>query len=139
VGIGEKSRIISSFVGPEGALRQKLAIDLRAQAQHIDVFSPMPYHARFGHAADPSWIGRQTAWLGRHLGVESRPGERWRIGPILQLSDWGETVPVARVPEVIAQGTRPPSTGVMAFVWSSLAKDWDKVGRMGRAYRPLRR
>ena len=35
-----------------GARLEKLAIDLRAQAAHVDVFSPMPYHARFGHAAD---------------------------------------------------------------------------------------
>jgi hypothetical protein len=118
-----------------GALRAKLAIDLRAQARYVDVFSPMPYHARFGHAADPSWIGRQTAWLGRHLGVDGKPGERLRIWPIVQLSDWGEKVPTAQVAEVIEQGTRPPATGVTAFVWSSLAKDWDKVERMGRAYR----
>ena len=34
----------------DGARLEKLAIDLRAQAAFIDVFSPMPYHARFGHA-----------------------------------------------------------------------------------------
>ena len=59
-----------------GARLDKLAIDLRAQAAYLDVFSPMPYHARFGHADDPAWISRQIAWLGRHLGVEGRPGER---------------------------------------------------------------
>ncbi len=47
-----------------GARLEKLAIDLRAQAAFIDVFSPMPYHARFGHAGDPAWISRQVAWLG---------------------------------------------------------------------------
>ena len=46
------------------ALRFKLAIDLRAQAKYLEVFSPMPYHARFGHAVDPAWIGQQVAWLG---------------------------------------------------------------------------
>ena len=47
-----------------GARREKLAIDLKAQAEYLDVFSPMPYHARFGHADDPAWISRQVAWLG---------------------------------------------------------------------------
>jgi hypothetical protein len=122
-----------------GALRAKLAIDLRAQAKLIDVFSPMPYHARFGHAADPSWIGRRRAWLGRHLGVEGKPGERLRIWPIVQLSDWGESVPATQVAPVIEQGSRPPATGVMALVWGSLVKDWDKVERMGQAYRSLER
>ena len=93
------------------ALRPKLAIDLKAQAEYLDVFSPMPYHARFGHAADPAWVGRQVAWLGRRLGVEGRPGERLKIWPIVQLSDWGEPVPAAQVAEVIDQGTRPPATG----------------------------
>ena len=75
-----------------GALRDKLAIDLRAQADFLDVFSPMPYHARFGHADDPAWISRQVAWLGRHLGLNGPPSET-AIWPIVQLSDWGEPVP----------------------------------------------
>jgi hypothetical protein len=75
----------------------------------------MPYHARFDHADEPAWIGRQVAWLGRHLGVAGRPGERTRIWPIVQLSDWGEPVPAAQVSEVIGQGTRPPVTGVTAL------------------------
>jgi hypothetical protein len=120
-----------------GALRAKLAIDLKAQAEHLDVFSPMPYHARLGHAADPSWIARQVAWLGRHLGVAGRPGERLKIWPIVQLSDWGEPVPATQVAEVLEQGTQSPATGVMVFAWGSLHKDWDKVERLGQVYRSL--
>ncbi|WP_205679035.1 hypothetical protein [Aquisphaera insulae] len=121
-----------------GALRAKLAIDLRAQAEYLDVLSPMPYHARFGHAADPAWIGRQVAWLGRHLGIHGRPGERLRIWPIVQLSDWGEPVPAAQVAQAIAQGARRPATGLTAFAWGSLSKDRDKVEELGRAYRALK-
>ena len=75
-----------------GALESGLAIDLKAQAQYIDVFSPMPYHARFGHLSDPGWISRQVSWLGNHLGVRGEPGERLKIWPIVQASDWGEAV-----------------------------------------------
>jgi hypothetical protein len=119
----------------EGALRNKLAIDLRAQAKHLDVLSPMPYHARFGHANDPPWISRQVSWLGRHLGLEGKPGERPRIWPIVQLSEWGEPVPTRQVAEVIDHGTRPPATGVTVFAWGSLHQDREKVDRLGQAYR----
>lgn len=118
-----------------GALRSKLAIDLKGQARYIDVFSPMPYHARFGHAGDPTWIGRQVGWLGRHLGVEGRAGERVKIWPIVQLSEWGEPVPVSQVADVLDQGTRSPATGVTVFAWGPLAKEWEKVEELGRAYR----
>jgi hypothetical protein len=120
------------------ALREKLAIDLNAQARYIDVFSIMPYHARFGHSADLGWISRQTAWLGQFLGVKGIPGERIKIWPIVQLSDWGETVPASQVREILDHGTRPPSTGVMVFVWGTLHPHWDKVEAMGAFYRTIR-
>ena len=116
----------------DGALRRKLAIDLRAQARHVHVFSPMPYHARFGHADDPAWISRQTKWLGEHLGPE-RP----RIWPIVQLADWGEAVPAERIEAVLDHGTRPPATGVMVFAWGKLRKRPDKVAEMVRFYRAI--
>jgi hypothetical protein len=120
-----------------GALRDKLAIDLKAQAPYFDVLSPMPYHARFGHADDPAWISRQTTWLGRHLGLEGKTGERLKIWPIVQLADWGETVPVSQVPEVLDHGTRLPATGVMVFHWSGVGSNWDKAEAMGRSYQAL--
>jgi hypothetical protein len=121
----------------DGALRNKLAIDLRSQAEYIDVFSIMPYHARFGHAADPAWISRQTAWLGRHLGIQGDPAERHKIWPIVQLSDWGETVSAEQVPAVLDHGTRPPATGVMVFAWGSLRNQMDKVDKMAEFYRAI--
>jgi hypothetical protein len=121
-----------------GALRNKLAIDLRAQADYVDVFSIMPYHARFGHPADPSWISRQTAWLGRYLGVKGEPGERHKIWPIVQLSDWGEAVPVDQVRSILDHGTRPPATGVIAFHWSALRRQMEKTMEMSDYYRAIR-
>ena len=120
-----------------GALRNKLAIDLKAQAQYIDVFSIMPYHARFGHAADPAWISRQTAWLGEYLGIKGEPDERHQIWPIVQLSDWGESVSVDQVQSVLDHGTRPPATGVMVFNWGSLKGQMEKVNEMGKYYRTI--
>lgn len=121
-----------------GALRDKLLIDLRAQAALLDVMSPMPYHARFGHVDDVGWIGRQVAWLGEHLGVAGVPGERLKIWPIVQLSDWGESVTAEQVPEVVAAGSRPPATGLLVFAWGALQKQPEKVAAMVTAYRALR-
>jgi hypothetical protein len=121
-----------------GALREKLAIDLKAQARYLDVFSTMPYHARFGHHTDPAWISRQTGWLGKHLGISGRRGERLKIWPIVQLSDWGEKVPPDQVREVLDHGTRLPATGVMVFAWGRLHQQWDNVEEMVAFYRAIR-
>ena len=122
----------------KNAIREKLAIDLKSQARYLDVLSIMPYHARFGHAADPAWISRQTESLGRLLGIKGEPGERIKIWPIVQLSDWGESVSVSQVGEILDHGTRPPATGVMVFVWGTLHPQWDKVEKMGEFYRAIR-
>jgi len=117
-----------------GAIRHKLAIDVLAQSKYLDVFSIMPYHARFGHATDPEWITRQVKRLGELLGIKGQPDERKRIWPIVQLSDWGERVPVEQFDKVLDFGTRPPATGVMAFHWSGVSKEWDRVQAIKRAY-----
>lgn len=121
----------------DGALFEKLAIDLKAQSRYLDVLSPMPYHARFGHATDAAWISRQTAWLGRYLGLQGRSGEKPRIWPIVQLSDWGETVPASQVREVLDHGSRLPSTGVMVFAWGGLRASKDKISEMVSFFRGI--
>jgi hypothetical protein len=120
------------------ALREKLAIDLRAQARYLDVFSIMPYHARFGHATEPAWISRQTDRLGRFLGLSGDAGERVKIWPIVQLSDWGESVAMSQVSEVLDHGTRLPASGVTVFVWGTLHPQWNKVEAMGTFFRSIR-
>ena len=121
----------------DGALRDKLHIDLRAQARYVDVFSPMPYHARFGHPTDPAWIARQTRWLGDYLGERGRAGQAPRIWPIVQLSDWGEDVPLEQVEPVLDYGTQQPSTGVMVFAWGGLRKQLEKAEAMCRYYQAI--
>lgn len=120
-----------------GARLEKLAIDLKAQAAYVDVFSPMVYHARFGHSTDPAWIARQVTWLGKHLGISGVAGERHRIWPIVQISDWGESVPVDQVPTVLELGIRRPATGVIVFAWGGLRKEPAKIAAIGRAFRGL--
>ena len=123
----------------DGALKAKLAIDLRAQKKYIHVFSPMPYHARFGHADTPAWISRQTAWLGRHLGIKGAREGRTKIWPIVQISDWGDAVAAKQIPAVLDHGTRAPATGVMVFRWGALRKKPSKVNAMTRFYKAISR
>lgn len=122
----------------DGAIRDKLAIDLKAQSKYLDVFSIMPYHARFGHADDPAWIARQTKRLGELLNLQGKPHEKQRIWPIVQLADWGEQVPVKHVETVLEYGTRPPATGVMVFHWSGVSKDSAKLDALKSAYLSFR-
>jgi hypothetical protein len=122
----------------DGAIRSKLAIDLKAQARYLDVFSIMPYHARFGHASDPAWIARQTSDLGELLNLRGQPDEKQRIWPIVQLADWGEAVPVDQITAVFDFATRKPATGVMAFHWSGISKQWEKAEALKAAYTALR-
>lgn len=120
-----------------GALRDKLAIDLRAQAAYLDVVSPMPYHARFGHGDNLDKISHQIAWLGRHLGLNGTPGERPRIWPIVQLSDTGAPVPVAQVQAVLEHGSRPPATGITIFSAGAFQRSPEKLKEMGAFYRAI--
>lgn len=80
----------------------------------------MPYHARFGHPDGSAWVSRQVRWLAEFLELKGDPGERLWIWPIVQLSDWGETVPVSQTRQVLDHGTRRPATSVMDFVWGTL-------------------
>ncbi len=121
-----------------GAIRNVLAIDLKAQADYVDVFSIMPYHARFGHAADIAWVSRQTQWLGEYLGIKGEPGEARKIWPIVQLADWGETVSASQVPEIVDHGTRRPSTGVTIFHTGGLNQNPDRLEALGAFYRSIR-
>jgi len=121
----------------DAALKEKLAIDLRAQAKYLHVFSPMPYHARFGHSQDPAWISRQVKWLGEHLTISDEGGGRIKIWPIVQLSDWGESVPVEQVAAVLDHGSRPPATGVIVFAWGSLREQPAKIEELGRFYKAI--
>jgi hypothetical protein len=117
-----------------GALRDKLAIDLKAQAAYLDVLSPMPYHARFGHPSDPEWISRQVAGLGRRLALQGDARERLRIWPIVQLADWGEKVPAEQVEAVLRHGSMRPSRGIIVFHWSGVRGQPEKIERMTQVF-----
>jgi hypothetical protein len=73
-----------------------------------------------------------------YVRIRGEPGERHQIWPIVQLSDWGESVSVEQVNSVLDHGTRPPATGVMVFNWNSLRSQQPKVDKMVAFYRSIR-
>jgi hypothetical protein len=75
--------------------------------------------------------------LGSHLGIKGEPGERHKIWPIVQLSDWGESVPPDQVRSVLEHGTRLPAAGVMVFAWGSLRRQPEKVDELIEFYRAI--
>lgn len=123
----------------DGAIKKLLAIDLKAQAKYIDVFSIMPYHARFGHHRDPAWISRQVNALAELLNIRGEPGEKNQIWPIVQLADWGEIVQTSQVREVMDHGTRRPVTGVTIFHTGGLNQNPDRLEALGRFYKEIGR
>lgn len=118
----------------DGALEKKLAIDLKAQAEYLDVFSPLLYHAHLGHPGDMEWISSHVNWLGEYLGVEGKPGDRIRIWPIVQLADLGSDIPASEVSGILEAGLSFPSTGIMIFSWGRIKAQDDKVREMTRFY-----
>jgi hypothetical protein len=56
----------------------------------------------------------------------------------VQLSDWGERVPVEQVEAVLDFAARSPATGLLAFHWSGISKEWDKVKSLKRAFLAFR-
>jgi len=55
----------------------------------------------------------------------------------VQISDWGEPVPVQQVPTVLERGGRRPASGVIVFAWSGLRKQPEKIDAIGRAFRSM--
>jgi len=86
----------------------KLAIDLKAQAASLTSSAPS-YPRPFGHPTRSGVDLATGAWLG---GIWSRgqAGERLRIWPIVQLSDWAKRFP-RQVGDVLDHGSRLPATG----------------------------
>ena len=115
----------------KGAQYRTLGLDLKELAKTVDVFSPMLYHQMMDRP--PSWVSEYTEWLGSKSGI--RRGEKPFIWPIVQAENKPGIISTKEFSQVMMNGSRPPSTGIMMFSLHSLISDPEKLNVMKTLYR----
>ncbi len=114
----------------DGALYNTLGIDVAGFAERADVLSPMLFH---------SMKGRPTAWVGEYLGwlddlVLSGKSEIPLVWPIVQAHNNPGIISPEEFKEVMLEGSRAPSSGIMMFSDQSLLDDKRKIEVMKKLY-----
>ena len=114
-----------------GAQYRVLGLDLKELAKIADVFSPMLYHEMMDRP--PAWVSEYTEWLGSKAGI--RIGEKPLIWPIVQAHNKPGIISTEEFRQVMLNGSRSPSTGIMMFSLHSLISDPEKLNVMKALYR----
>jgi hypothetical protein len=114
----------------DGALYNTLGIDVEAFAEIADVLSPMMFHKMKGRP--PGWVSEYTSWLGNLIetSVEDKP----LVWPIVQAHDSPTEVSPEEFRQVMVEGSKPPSTGIMMFSDQSLLDNSEKIEVMRQFY-----
>lgn len=112
-----------------GAHYRILGLDMKALAGIVDVFSPMLYHQMMERP--PEWVGEYVKWLE----TEKIAGEKPLIWPIVQAYGKAGTIPTGEFREVMWNGSRAPSSGVMMFTLHTLIDEPPKLEVMKDLYR----
>jgi len=116
-----------------GALFNTLGIDVEAFAEIADVLSPMMFHKMKGR--EPEWVSDYTTWLGEL--IESSVVEKPLVWPIVQAHDNPAEVSPEEFRQVMIEGSKPPSTGIMMFSDRSLLDNREKIDVMRAYYHSL--
>ena len=114
----------------DGALYKTLGIDVEAFAEIADVLSPMLFHKM--KEREPGWVSDYTSWLGDLIetSVEDKP----LVWPIVQAHDSPSEVTPDEFRQVMTEGSKSPSTGIMMFSDRSLLDNPEKVDVMRQFY-----
>ena len=114
----------------DGALYKTLGIDVEAFAEIADVLSPMLFHKMKDRK--PEWVSEHTSWLGDLIeeSVENKP----LVWPIVQAHDSPVEVSPDEFRQVMMEGSKPPSTGIMMFSDRSLLDNREKIDVMRQFY-----
>lgn len=114
----------------DSALYRTLGIDVNDLAEMADVLSPMLFHKMKGRK--PEWVGEYINWLDKLTGA-GQTGKPL-IWPIVQAHNNPETVTPEEFRQVMLEGSKPPSTGIMMFSDQSLLQDPEKIEVMKDLY-----
>jgi hypothetical protein len=114
----------------DSALYKTMGLDPVALAKRADVLAPMLFHHMKGRPT--SWVGEYVAWLGKTINVEE--GGKSQIWPIVQSHNNPGIVSPEEFREVMIQGSKFPSSGIMMFSDQSLLEDREKIKVMKEIY-----
>jgi hypothetical protein len=140
----------------DSALYRNLGIDPLALAEKADVLSPMLFHHMKGRPA--SWVGEYVTWLGELLGKDDGGSslQTWTLSlketsdlpvqpylnqfpstliwPIVQAHNNPGIVSPEEFRQVMSEGSKPPSSGIMMFSDQSLVEEPEKIKIMKDLY-----
>ena len=114
----------------DSSLYRILGIDVGGLAARVDVLSPMLFHKMKERPA--AWVGEYVRWLDGMTGA----GQKGRplIWPIVQAHNSPAVVTPEEFRQVMLEGSKPPSTGIMMFSDQSLLHDPEKISVMKKLY-----
>lgn len=113
-----------------GALYNTLGIDVEDYAEIADVLSPMMFHKM--KEREPEWVSEYLRWLGEL--IESEVEDKPLVWPIVQAHDNPTEVSPEEFRQVMIEGSKPPSTGIMMFSDRSLLDNREKIDVMRQFY-----
>lgn len=113
------------------ALYRTLGIDMKGLASNADVLAPMLFHQM--KARPTKWVSEYTAWLGELI-KQSDIGPGPKIWPIVQAHNTPGVVSPEEFRQVMIEGAKPPSSGIMMFSDRSLLEDKEKLEVMRSLY-----
>jgi hypothetical protein len=126
----------------DSALYRNLGIDPLALAERADVLSPMLFHHMKGRPTP--WVGEYVGWLGKLLGKDSNKTsdldhqieniQSTIIWPIVQAHNNPGTVSPEEFRQVMIEGSKTPSSGIMMFSDQSLVEEPEKLKIMKELY-----
>ncbi|MBC7288625.1 MAG: hypothetical protein H5T86_11420 [Armatimonadetes bacterium] len=108
----------------DDAIHKIIAQDFTMLARHIDVFSPMSYHAMCGWTV--TWIGEYNRYL-----VQKTQRDVW---PIVQAIDSPRPVSIEEFEQALRAGLSNGATGVMMFRLADCTPENGKLSAVQRVY-----
>lgn len=113
----------------DSALYRTLGIDVEAFAEKADVLAPMLFHKMKDRPAE--WVSDYTSWLGNIIAAAENDPLVW---PIVQAHDNPDVVTPEEFRQVMLEGSRPPTSGIMMFSDQALLDNPDKIEVMKKLY-----
>lgn len=114
----------------DSALYRTMGLDPIALAERADVLSPMLFHHMKGRPT--TWVSEYVACLGQTIGPERL--SKTQIWPIVQSHNNPGIVTPEEFRQVMIEGSKAPSSGIMMFSDQSLVEDPRKVQVMKELY-----